>query len=86
MHPPGDVYVVLVGAGYRITHHFTQRKKNMLGIEWLTRNEARWNFLDGTIMIRNPEFTLGEEKPPPAQTCQELADRSFYTQRNDCTR
>jgi len=40
-------------------------KEPMLGIKWLTRYEARWNFLDGTIMIRNPAFTLEEEKPPP---------------------
>jgi len=58
----------------------------MLGIEWLTRNEATWNFLDATIMIRNPEFNIGNAKPPPVQTGQELAVRSVYTQRNDCTR
>jgi len=58
----------------------------MLGIEGSTRNEARWNFLDGTILIRNPECTIGDAKPLPAQTGPELAVRSVYTQRNDCTR
>jgi len=34
-------------------------KEPMLGIEWLTTNKARWNFLDDTIIIRNPESNIG---------------------------
>jgi len=29
-------------------------KEPMLGIDWLIRNAARWNFLEGTIIIQNP--------------------------------
>jgi len=75
--------------GFLIDTHFIispSIKKPMLGIEWLTRNEARWNFLDGTIMIQNPAVTLVESKPPPVQTGRNLAVRSVYTQRDDCTR
>jgi len=61
-------------------------KEPMLGIDWLTRNEARWNFLDGTIMIRNPESNIRRVNPPPTQTGQKLSVRSIYTQRNVCIR
>jgi len=58
----------------------------MLGIDWLTTNEAKWNFLDGTTIICDHESNIGKLKPPPAQTGQELAVRSVYTQLNDCRR
>jgi len=58
----------------------------MLGIEWLTTNEARWNFLDGTIIIRNPESNVRRVNPLPTQPGQELAVRSIHTQWDDCTR
>jgi len=35
-------------------------KEPMLGIQWLTRNASRWNFQDGTIMIRDPTSSVGE--------------------------
>jgi len=58
----------------------------MLGIEWLNTNEAKWNFLDGTIEIRSPESNIGRVNPLPTQPGQELAVRSIHTQRDDCMR
>jgi len=37
-------------------------------------------------MFRNPESNIGRVNRPPTQTGQELAVRSVYAQRNDCTR
>jgi len=61
-------------------------KEPMLGIEWLTRNAVRWNFLDGTLMIQNPEATLKTTQSSSAESSKELAVRSIYAQRNDCAR
>jgi len=35
-------------------------KEPMLGIDWLTKNAARWNFLEGTIIIQKPASSVGE--------------------------
>jgi len=61
-------------------------KEPMLGVDWLTTNEAKWNFLDGTIKIRSSESNIGRVNPLPTQSGQELAVKSIHTQRGDCTR
>jgi len=59
-------------------------KEPMLGIDWLTRNAARWNFLEGAIIIQNPAFKIGNTSPSPAELGKELAVRSV--QRDDYAR
>jgi len=39
--------------GFKVETDFiisASMKEPMLGIDWLTKNAARWNFLDGTII------------------------------------
>jgi len=61
-------------------------KEPMLGIDLLTKNAARWNFLEGTIIIQNPASSVGESQSSHARLGKELAVRSVYSQRNDCAR
>jgi len=56
----------------------------MLGIEWLSSNAARWNFLEGTIIIQNPTFNVENTRSSPADPGKELSVRSF--QRDDYAR
>jgi len=60
-------------------------KEPMLGIEWLTKNAARWNFQEGTIIIRNPTSNTDETYSSQAVIGREPSVRSVYTSRNDCT-
>jgi len=57
----------------------------MLGIDWLTKNAAKWNFLDGTIRIREPRHTLRETDSSHAEIGRELSVRSVYTLKSDCS-
>jgi len=59
-------------------------KEPMLGIEWLTKNAAQWNLLEGTIIIQNPVLKVGESQSSPADSGKELSVRSI--QRDDCAR
>jgi len=61
-------------------------KKNMLEIEWLTKNAARWNFLDGTIIIQDPTFNIREPQSSHAEIGKEMSVRSVHAQRDDCKR
>jgi len=58
----------------------------MLGLEWLTKNAARWNFLDGTIIIKNPTFSVRDHQSSHADLGKEMSVRSVNIQRNDCAR
>jgi len=61
-------------------------KEPMLGIEWLTRNAVRRNFLDGTLMIQNPEDTLKTTQSSTPESGKELAVISIYAEKNACAR
>jgi len=64
----------------------TSIKEPMLGIEWLTRNAVRWNFLEGTLVIQNPKATLKTTHSSSTESGKELAVGSIYAQRNNCVR
>jgi len=55
----------------------------MLVMDWLTRNAAKWNFLEGTNMIRAPDSSLEAAHTSHAGIGKELFDRSFYTAKTD---
>jgi len=57
----------------------------MLGIDWQTRNAARWNFQEGTIMIRDPTSNVDENHSSHAVIGRELTVRSIHTSKSDCT-
>jgi len=42
--------------------------EQMLGIDWLTKNEVHWNFLDESIALRNPVFNPGIPDQPPSES------------------
>jgi len=58
-------------------------KEPMLGIDWLTRNAAKWNFVEGTIMIRAPDSSGEAFHTSHAGIGKELYVRSVYTARTD---
>jgi len=60
-------------------------KNPMLGIDWLTKNAAKWNFLEGTIMIRAPNSSVEAAHLSHAGIGKELCVRSVYTSKTDCT-
>jgi len=60
-------------------------KKLMLGINWLTRNAAKWNFLEGTIMIRAPNSRVKAAHSSHAGIGKQLSVKSVYTLKTDCT-
>jgi len=51
-------------------------KEPMLGIDWLTRNAARWIFLEGTIIIQNPAFNSGRPSSSYADLGRDLTVKS----------
>jgi len=53
----------------------------MLGIDWLTRNAAKWNFVEGTIMIRAPDSSGEASYTSHAGTGKELLLLEVSTQR-----
>jgi len=57
----------------------------MLSIDWLTKNAARWNFQEGTIMIRDPTSNIDETYSSHAVIGREFAVRSIHTSKSDCT-
>jgi len=61
-------------------------KEPMLGIEWLTKNAVRWNFLDGTIIIQDPTFNVGDTQSSHADPGKEMSVRSVSILRDDCAR
>jgi len=60
-------------------------KEPMLGVDWLTKNAAFWNFLEGTIIIQNPDSSVGETHSSHAVIGKKLSVISVYTWKNDCT-
>jgi len=60
-------------------------KEPMLGIEWWTKNSARWNFLDGTIIIQNPIVSVGDPNSSKTKLGREMFLRGIHTQESDCT-
>jgi len=60
-------------------------KEPMLGIDWLTKNAARWNFKEGTIMIQDPTSNIDETHSSHAVIGRELSVRSIHTSKSDCT-
>jgi len=56
----------------------------MLGIDCLTKNAARWNFSDGTIIIRNSAAGPEIASRPPDERCREMSVKSV--RRDDCAK
>jgi len=56
----------------------------MLGIDWLTRNAARRNFLECTIIIQNPAFNPGHPSSSPADLGKEMSVNRI--RRDDCAK